>query len=390
MSDLNHCLAALKEVVGSTQNQVALHEPQFLGNEWSYVKACLDSGWVSSVGQYVSLFEQKIAEYTQIPYVVATVNGTSALHLSLVLMDVRQNDEVLIPALTFVATANAVKYCHAIPHFIEASEKDFGVDVEKLEAYLTENTIIDNGVCFNRNTGRRIQAIVPVHIFGHPGNLSALKIVASKFHIKVIEDASESLGSFYQGKHTGTMGDIAVLSFNGNKIITTGGGGAILTCDPLLAQKAKHLSTTAKRAHAFEFYHDELGYNYRLPNLNAALGCAQMDKLPEKVAQKRKLASRYLAAFSKVPGVRILKEPLDAQSNYWLNALILDEEDKSFVENFIGLAAKLNIQLRALWTPLHLLPMYQDCPSMALSITESHFARVISLPSSPHLELAHG
>lgn len=386
MRDVNHCLAALKEVVGTKQSQVALHEPQFLGNEWSYVKACLDSGWVSSVGEYVGLFEQKIAEYTKIPYVVAMVNGTSALHLSLVLMGIEQNDEVLIPALTFVATANAVRYCKAVPHFVEASEVDLGIDVAKLEQYLTENTLIDNEVCFNRKTKRPIRAIVPVHIFGHPGNLSALKAVAAKFHLKVIEDASESLGSFYQDKHTGAIGDIAVLSFNGNKIITTGGGGAILTFDPMLAQKAKHLSTTAKRSHAFEFYHDEVGYNYRLPNLNAALGCAQMEKLPQKVAQKRKLAHKYQAVFSSVKAAHILKEPLWAKSNYWLNALILEEENKSFVEQFIGLASEHKIQLRGLWTPLHLLPMYQACPSMALDITESLFARVIALPSSPHLE----
>ncbi len=390
MRDLDSCLAALIQVLGKPENEIALHEPKFSGNEWIYVKSCLDTGWVSSAGEYVSEFERKIAEFTGIPYAVAVVNGTAALHLSLMLADVKPDDEVLIPALTFVATANAVTYCSAVPHFVECTSHDLGIDVEKLAIYLKQNTMIRNGQCLNKATGRRMKVIIPVHIFGHAGDLFALNALAEEYHLTVIEDASESLGSYYQGKHTGSFSRLSVLSFNGNKIITTGGGGAILTSDPELARKAKHLSSTAKLPHRSQFYHDELGYNYRLPNINAALGCAQLEQLPALIDKKRSLAERYFAAFKDVKGVKIIQEPQYTKGNYWLNALILENPDRQFIEDFIELASQHKFNLRGLWTPLHRLPMYQACPKMDLSTTAALYDSIISLPSSAHLESSHG
>lgn len=389
MVNIKSCLAALTAVLGTSDKGFALHEPQFTGNEWQYVKDCLDSGWVSSVGEYVTLFEQKIADYTGMPYVIAVMNGTAALHICLILADVERDDEVLIPSLTFVATANAVMYCGAHPHFVECHPSHLGIDIHKLRAYLADIAIIKDKQCFNKLTGRRIKAIIPVHIFGHPMEMALLQDLAHEFHLKVIEDASESLGSFYEDVHTGHSSDIACLSFNGNKVVTTGGGGAILIKDEALAKRAKHITTTAKRPHRYEFYHDEIGYNYRLPNINAALGCAQLERLPEMVANKRQLAKRYMHAFREVTGIKILQEPTYAKSNYWLNALVLDKPDRQFVEHFIDLAAEHKYHLRGLWTPMHCLPMYQACPKMDLQITQQLFDSVISLPSSAHLEKAY-
>ncbi|MCS5712337.1 LegC family aminotransferase [Candidatus Berkiella aquae] len=385
MVNIEQCLAALTQVLGENDKDVPLHEPKFNGNEWQYVKDCLDSGWVSSVGEYVTLFEQKIADYTGMPYAIAVMNGTAALHVCLLLADVAREDEVLIPSLTFVATANAVTYCGAHPHFIECHESHLGIDLDKLRTYLTQIAIVKDKQCINKLTGRRIKAIIPVHIFGHPIEMSLLQTLAQEFHLKIIEDASESLGSFYRGVHTGHASDIACLSFNGNKVVTTGGGGAILIKDEALAKKAKHMTTTAKRPHRYEFYHDEIGYNYRLPNINAALGCAQLERLPQMIENKRHLAKRYQDVFSDIQGASILQEPQYAKSNYWLNALILDKPDRSFIEHFIDSAVERKYHLRGLWTPMDRLPMYQSSPKMDLTMTHQLFDRVISLPSSPHL-----
>jgi len=379
------CLDALKSVLGESSSGIPLHEPTFAGNEWHYVKSCLDSGWVSSVGEYVSLFEQKLVEYTKIPYAVAVVNGTAALHICLILSDVKPNDEVLLPALTFVATANAVAYCGAVPHFVEANEENLGIDVEKLKSYLSENTEIRNNHCFNKITGRRIKAIIPVHIFGHPVDMFALQSVAKAFCLTIIEDASESLGSYYHDQHTGGFGDVACISFNGNKVITTGGGGAILTHNEEWARRAKHLTTTGKRPHQWEFFHDIVAYNYRLPNLNAALGCAQLEQLGELVEMKRCLTNHYQRAFESITGVSILRELPHTKSNYWLNALILDEPNGQWLQDFMTAASDMKYMLRGLWTPLNRLPMYQDCPKMDLTITGRLYDSVISLPSSPRL-----
>lgn len=385
MKKIDECLTALFSVLGTSGEEIPLHKPEFAGNEWNYVKSCIDTGWVSSVGKYVDLFEKKLIEYTEIPYAVAVVNGTAALHISLLLADVKPNDEVLIPSLTFVATANAVVYCQAVCHFIDSHSVNLGIDIKKLENYLKENTIVKEKGCYNKNTNRRIKAIVPVHIFGHPVDMEALQALCARYFLTIIEDATESLGSFYKGRHTGHFGQTAVISFNGNKIITTGGGGAILTHDAALAKKAKHLTTTAKQPHRWEFYHDEVAYNYRLPNINAALGCAQLEQLPHFVEKKRKLALKYINAFKDIPYINVLQDTENTKSNYWLNAIILNQPDRSFVEKFIALAISSNYGLRGIWTPLSKLPMYQNCPKMDLSNTYSLFESVICLPSSAYL-----
>lgn len=388
-NNITRCLDALIQVIGKSEKHVALHEPCFTGNEWEYVKNCLDTGWVSSVGEYVDLFEKKLSAYTGISHAIVAVNGTCALHMSLLLVGVQPDDEVLVPALTFVATANAVSYCGAIPHFIDSHELNLGLDIEKLRLYLQHHTYVKEGACFNKKTQRRIKAVVPVHIFGHPVEMKALQALTEEFHLAIVEDASESLGSYYHSKHTGHFSDVAVLSFNGNKIITTGGGGAILTNDPDLAQRAKHLTTTAKRAHRWEFIHDAVGYNYRLPNINAALGCAQMEQLDQFIEKKRQLAQKYLMAFAELDFGTLLCEQPQTKSNYWLNAFILHEPNREFIAEFMDLAFKYNYGLRGLWTPLHLLPMYQDCPKMDLSNTQSLYDRVIALPSSASLGESH-
>jgi len=273
--DLTTILKTLQRVLPGAQKPIGLHHPQFRGNEWAYLKQCLDSGWVSSVGEYVSLFEKQLAEYTGVKHAVAIVNGTAALHISLQLAGVRAGDEVLVPALTFVATANAVSYYGAVPHFADSEEKTLGLDPVKLGCYLKKITDVRTEGCFNKRTGRRIKAVVPMHTFGHPVDIDPLLDVCQKFGLVMVEDAEESLGSLYKGHHTGSWGRTSVLSFNGNKIMTTGGGGAILTNDSSLAVLARHLTTQAKHPHPWSFNHDMVGYNYRMPNINAALGCAQ-------------------------------------------------------------------------------------------------------------------
>jgi perosamine synthetase len=385
MKTMDQCITALVSVLGKPDNEIPLHAPYFGGNEWKYVKSCLDTGWVSSVGEYVNLFERQLVEYTHANHAIAVVNGTAALHIGLILANVNANDEVLIPSLTFIATANAVAYCGAVPHFIDSHPANLGIDIEKLRDYLKENTFFENNLCINKKTLRKITAIVPVHIFGHPVDMDALIDLCQVYNLTIVEDASESLGSYYKGKHTGSFCDIAVLSFNGNKTVTSGGGGAILLKNTEMAKRAKHLTTTAKKAHRWEFFHDELGYNYRLPNINAALGCAQLEQLPGFIEKKRLLAQRYQDAFQSVDNVTILQESHYAKSNYWLNALILKKPNREFVCSFIELANEHKLGLRGLWTPLDTLPMYIQCPKMDLSQTYALFESVIALPSSPHL-----
>jgi aminotransferase in exopolysaccharide biosynthesis len=280
-------ISAIREAIGP--RTAALHEPSFGGKEWLNLKECLDSTYVSSVGKFVDQFEDDLSKYTGARYAVLVVNGTAALHIALKLAGVRATDEVLIPALTFVATANAVTYCNATPHFVDSEEHTLGIDADKLRTYLTRNTSQQSGQCVNKNTGKVIRALVPMHTFGHPSDLEGLLAIARDFNIELVEDAAESLGSYYNGQHTGTFGLLGTLSFNGNKTITTGGGGAILTNNPDLASRAKHLTTTAKLPHAWDFRHDEIGYNYRMPNINAAIGCAQLEQLSNKLSAKRNL-----------------------------------------------------------------------------------------------------
>lgn len=359
-----------------------LHEPAFQGNEWAYVKECLDTGWVSSVGKFVDRFERELAEFTQARHAVAVVNGTAALHIALKLVGVEPGDEVLAPALTFVATANAISYCGAIPHFVDSEVRTLGMDPAKLRDYLLEMVELRPEGSFNRLTGRRIKAIVPMHTFGHPVDLDPLLELSERFQIEMVEDAAESLGSYYKGRHTGNWGRVAALSFNGNKIVTTGGGGAILTNDPDLASLAKHLTTTAKIPHRWAFFHDHVGYNYRLPNLNAALGCAQLEQLPGFVERKRALAARYQHAFSEITGLSFVQEPEFAKSNYWLNAILLSPEHASLRDELLERLNDAGWMSRPVWALMSELSMYAACPAMDLSVARDLERRIINLPSS--------
>jgi perosamine synthetase len=378
-------LSGLSKVLGEATSSLSLHEPEFSGNEWAYVKECIDTGWVSSVGKYVDEFELKLAEFTGARHAVAVVNGTAALHIALQIAGVKAGDEVLVPALSFVATANAVSHCGAVPHFVDSNESTLGLDAEALASHLevvAERTI--HGLR-NKTTGRRIAAIVPMHTFGHPVDMVSLMDVAASFELPVVEDAAESLGSTYQGSHTGTFGSMGVLSFNGNKIITTGGGGAILTDNPEFARQAKHMTTTAKKPHRWEFFHDAVAYNYRLPNLNAALGCAQLEKLPDFLSRKRQLAENYRKTFAHIPGIHFVDEPEGCHSNFWLNAVRLSEPSMTGRDTLLAIVNDAGYQCRPAWTLLNKLPMYQNCPRAELFVAEALEASLINLPSSPKL-----
>ena len=378
-------LAAVREVLGPATATIGLHEPEFGGNEWAYVKDCLDTGWVSSVGAYVDRFERDLQDVTGVSHAVATANGTAALHICLLLAGVEPGDEVLVPALTFVATANAVSYTGATPHFVDSETVSLGVDSVALEAYLARTADRVDGRCVNRETGRVIRALVVMHVFGHPADLEALDALAARWGLVLVEDAAESLGSFYQGRHTGNVGRVSALSFNGNKVVTTGGGGAVLTNDPVLGRRAKHLTTTARVAHRWNFLHDEVGYNYRLPNLNAALGCAQLEQLPGLLERKRVLAGRYAQAFAGVAGVSMLREPPQTRGNFWLNALMLESPDELRRDAVLAALNEAGYMSRPVWRLMHRLPMYSACPRMDLPVAESLEARVINLPSSARL-----
>lgn len=372
--------AAIHKAVDG-QNNLPLHEPSFEGNEWHYVKDCLDSGWVSSVGKYVDLFEIELARVTRVKRAIAVVNGTSALHVALLLAGVVANDEVLLPTITFIATANAVSYIGAIPHFIDSHELTLGVNPEKLEKWLLTQCTRRQGNTYNKSTGRRISALVAVHTLGHPVELDEISTICKNFGIALIEDAAEALGSLYGGVHVGHHGLLSILSFNGNKIATTGGGGAILTNDESLADRAKHITTTAKVAHRWEFVHDMIGYNYRMPNINAAIGLAQLENLPKFLKRKRELAGRYEEAFASVSNVLFFQEAKFARSNYWLNAIFVQSDIASALEYITG----QGIFARPLWAPLHTLPMYKECPSMDLSGATDLSKKVLTLPSGPKL-----
>lgn len=376
---------AIRSVVGT--GPVALHEPSFAGNEWLYLKECLDSTFVSSVGKFVDRFEIDLAQFTGAKYAIAVVNGTAALHIALKLAGVQAGDEVLVPALTFIATTNAVTYCNATPHFVDSEIGTLGVDAAKLHDYLIGHTEQRSGQCINRATGQIIRALVPMHTFGHPVDIDGLLAIAHDFNIVLVEDAAESLGSYYHGQHTGTFGLLGTLSFNGNKTITTGGGGAILTNDAELARHAKHLTTTAKLPHAWEFRHDEIGYNYRLPNLNAALGCAQLEQLSIKLSAKKALFARYEFAFEKVVGVKLIPEPLQCQSNYWLQTLLLDDEKPSQRDAILKATNDAGFMTRPVWTLMDELIPFKAFPRMDLTMAKSLEQRLINIPSSSHLVL---
>ncbi len=378
-------LHAVETAIGPATEPVLLHRPYFPPAAWQYVKECLDTGWVSSAGSYVSRFEQLLTQSVGCKRAVATVNGTAALEICMRLAGVQPGDEVICPSLSFVATANAISYCNATPHFVDVSLDRLSICPKALEARLQQVATSGRDGIVNRETGNRIVAICLMHCFGHPGDLDAILEICNRYGIPLIEDAAESLGSYYKSKHTGRYGVLSALSFNGNKILTTGGGGAVLTDDDDLADRAKHLTTTAKIPHPWEFHHDEVGWNYRLPNINAALGVAQLEILPELLNSKRSLAAKYTESFAKVLGVRVLQEPSDSTSNCWLNAIVLDDCDHSQQNSVLRTLNDAGYQCRPIWGPLHLLPMYVNCPRGPLNNTLDLRHRVINLPSSAQL-----
>ncbi len=387
MSLEDHILKRLRLILPDKEAVYDLHEPNFLGNELHYVTDCIHSGWVSSAGTYVTQFESRLSEWTRIDNVVATVNGTAALHTCCLVSDIRPGDEVLLPTLTFVATANAVAYCQATPHFVDSEKNTFGVDAKALNDYLSHITMIRDRTCFNKYTGRRISALIVTHVFGQPVDLDNLLEVCKRFRLLLIEDAAEALGSFYKNYHVGSTSHIAALSFNGNKLITTGGGGAILTQHAELAKKARHLTTTARCQDRGHFIHDQVGYNYRMPNINAALGCGQLERIDEYLRSKRALAVRYQTLFSDMPhDVVVLKEASHTRSNYWLNVLRIKARNSVAVrDSLLSFLLAAGIKSRPIWQLMHRLSMYKKCPCMPVSIAESLWDSVLLLPSSPDL-----
>jgi perosamine synthetase len=362
-----------------TKEFIPLHEPKFIGNEKKYLNECIDSTFVSSVGRFVNDFEKKMAEYTTAKYAIATSNGTSALHIALLLADVTSNDEVITQSLNFVATCNSISYCNASPIFIDVDKNTMGLSPSALKEFLSNNTSIKNQQCINNKTGKIIKACIPMHTFGHPCRIDEIKDICDNHNIFLIEDAAESVGSFYKDKHTGIYGQLGVMSFNGNKIITAGGGGCIITSDEILAKKAKHLTTTAKTPHKWDFYHDMVGYNYRMPNLNAALLVAQLENLDNFLHEKRKLANIY-EEFFHVSDLTFAKEPIESKSNYWLNSIILDNKLKR--DKFLNETNSQNIMTRPIWTLMNKLPMFESAQCDDLSNSEWLEQRVVNIPSS--------
>tara|TARA_Y100000589_G_scaffold228369_1_gene215827 strand:- start:34 stop:1245 length:1212 start_codon:yes stop_codon:yes gene_type:complete len=365
---------------------IALHEPEFNNQAETLVLDCLRSTYVSSVGEYVQDFETELAAACGVKHAVAMVNGTAALEVALRVVGVEPGSEVLLPSLTFVATANAVSHLNAVPHFVDVEDRSLGIDSDALVRHLKKIGRQTSEGLFNKETGRRISAIIPVHVFGHPVAMDDLNAVANSFDLPVIEDAAEALGSQYKLKHCGSLGQAGAFSFNGNKILTTGGGGAVVTNDSKIADLARHLSSTAKLVHPWEFEHDSVGYNYRMPNLNAALGVSQLMDLETRIASKRTLGAAYESAFSDQPGLRVLTEPSYATSNYWLNAIILDSAAVGCRDAVLKKLHKLGFMARPIWKPMHKQVMYADAPRAKLPITEDFAGRIINLPSSAHLK----
>ena len=378
----NDIIKSIRKVVGKQKHH--LHEPLFFGNEIKYLKETITTNLVSSVGPFVKKFENQITKFTKSKYTVSVVNGTEALHLSLVACGVKNNDEVLVPTITFVGTANAIVYSGAVPHFVDSEFETLGIDPLKLEKYLEKITIKKGKFYFNKKTKRRIRAIIPVHVFGNICQIDRILKIAKKYNLLVIEDAAEALGSFYKNKHAGTFGIVGCFSFNGNKILTTGGGGAIITNNKLLAKKIKHLSTTAKINHRWEYIHDTVGYNFRMPNLNAALGSAQIENLNKFLRSKRKLFLRYCKEFLKVNNFRLIKNPEFSKSNNWLNTILIKNSSIKKRNKVLSLAQKNLIFLRPVWKPLHQLKHFRSMPKMNLENAKRIYISCINLPSSSH------
>ena len=376
----NEFIAFVQEIYDTKKN-IPLHAPTFNGNEKKYILETIDSTFVSSVGGYVDDFEIKVAEYIGLKHAIAIVNGTSALHLSLLISGVAKDTEVITQSLTFIATCNAIKYCGADPVFIDVDKETLSLSPESLKIFLHDFCEIrDDGFCWNKLSNKKIKACLPMHTFGFPAKLNEIKAICSLYNIKIIEDIAESLGSFSNGKHTGNIGQLSALSFNGNKVLTTGGGGMILTNDESLAIKAKHLSTTAKIKHEWFFDHDEVGYNYRLPNLNAALGLAQLETLEQKICKKRKLAKKYQTWGSK-NGFNFVSEPKNTRSNYWLNTVITS--DKNQRDNMLKITNENKVMTRPAWTPMHQLKMNSDYFRDQMTNTNWLYDRIVNVPSTP-------
>lgn len=372
----------IHELYGN-QDFVPMSVPIFIGNEKKYLNECIDTTFVSSVGKFVDRFEDDIAKYTGCKRAVVCVSGTNALHISLMLAGVERGDEVLTQALTFIATCNALSYIGAEPVFIDVDRDTMGLSPTAVRKWLEINAEIKDNQCFNKNTRRRIKACVPMHTFGHPVHLDELLKVCNEYHIELVEDAAESIGSLYKGKHTGTFGKIGALSFNGNKTITTGGGGMMLFNDEELGAYAKHITTQAKIPHRWEFRHDHIGYNYRMPNINAALGCAQLEHIEEFVASKRQMAEEYKAFFKNVPDIEFFTEPENCRSNYWLNVVILNDKDAQ--QEFLQFTNDNGVMTRPIWELMNRLPMFEHCQNDGLKNTIYFADRVVNIPSSVRL-----
>ena len=374
---------SVRSVVGEGKH--ALHEPYFEGNELKYLRRCLDTTMVSYVGPYVDEFENELSRFVGADYCFSTNTGTAALHLALLALNVKPEDEVMLPSFSFVATANAVRYCGATPHFIDIDEFSLGIDPYKLDAYLNDLVLMENGLAVNMKTKKPIRAIIVMHTYGQPVDMQKVVNVAYKYGLPVVEDAAEALGSYYSGQHVGALGQIGAFSFNGNKTITTGGGGAVVTNDEALFMRVKHIGTTAKVSHSFELSHDAVGYNYRMPNVNAAIGLGQIEGIDVKLAKKRKLTELYLEAFSGLSGVRIFRESAYAKSNYWLQVMTLDEENFWARDEILKQCQQCGLFVRPAWMPIPQLKPFRQCPQMNLDVTNLCAKSVINLPSSPSL-----
>lgn len=364
----------------NTKEFIPLHEPRFIGNEKKYLNDCIDSTFVSSVGKYVDQFEKDFALKVGSKYAIATVNGTAALHISLILADVKKEDEVITQALTFIATCNAISYIGAEPVFVDVDLDTMGLSPKSLENFLKTNCEIVNNQCINKTTKKVIKACVPMHTFGHSCRITEIKDICDKWNIALVEDAAESLGSYYKDKHTGTFGKVGAFSFNGNKIITSGGGGVIITDDEKLAKRAKHLTTTAKIPHPFEYVHDEIGYNYRMPNLNAALLVAQLEQLDKFCKSKKELALKYDKFFKNIDDIDFIKQPEKSSSNYWLQAVIL--KDVKTRDEFLKFTNKNGVMTRPIWKLMNELEMFKDCQSSDLTNSKICEEKIVNIPSS--------
>ncbi|MBI1767959.1 MAG: LegC family aminotransferase [Bacteroidetes bacterium] len=375
----NDVIRFIREYYHQPEGPIALHEPLFIGNERKYVMDAIDSTFVSSIGKYVDRFESMVKEYTGAGHAVATANGSAALHVALILAGVKRDDLVITQPMTFVATCNVINYVGADPLFIDIDKKTLGLSAAKLKEFLNQNCLVSKGEAFHKSSNRRISACVPMHTFGHPVELDEIMDVCKSYNIVVVEDAAESIGSKYKGKHTGTFGLVSAFSLNGNKTITSGGGGVITTNNATLGKLAKHLTTQAKVPHPWEFNHDHVGYNYRMPNLNAALACAQMEMLDRFIDKKRELANQYKTLFGMM-GLEFAVEPKDTYSNYWLNNVFFRDRDER--DAFLAYSNAQKISARPVWTLMNKLPMFNNCICGDLSNAQDAENRVISLPSS--------